>query len=279
MERTGKMLITLKNGEQKWMTKREFNNYKKRLTSLKSLYDQYVDYGFINNALSIQEKVQIVVDMGVELMGIIGTTADKITITGYNSVKAQVNRNITKEDFVNIVKFVCTREDGEGVDDTKLTSKMLKEIDESVFKINFKRVFYNQFIEFNDFAVVEDPKDVIFPKIKYSTNNKKFKEIVKSCAKARKYLDQKLWPQYKEYAALAEYITDGDLTYERYKKLVDYKYYTGDEDKRFQSQDKRWEKLVENFLNVYRLCKKYGYNYFESVENEIYNNLVNDSIA
>ena len=141
---------------------------------------------------------------------------------------------------------------------------MLKEIDESVFNINFKRVFYNQFIEFNDFAIVETPENVIFPKIKYSTNNKKFKEIVQSCAKARKYLDEKLWPQYKEYAALAEYVSGGDLSYERYKKLVDYQYYTGDEDKRFQGQDKRWEKMAENFLMVYRLCKKYGYVKFAS---------------
>lgn len=276
MEKTGKILITLKSGEQKWMTKREYNNYKKRLSSLKDLYDQYVEYGFINNALSIKEKVQTIVNMGVELMGVIGTTADKITITGYNSVKSQVNKNISKEDFIDIVKFVCSHEDSEGIDDTKLTSKMLKEIDDSVFKINFKRVFYNQFIEFNDFAVVEDPKNVIFPKIKYSTNNKRFKEIVKSCAKARKYLDNKLWPQYKEYAALAEYVTNGDLSYDKYKKLVDYQYYTGDEDKRFRGQDKRWEKLIENFLNSYRLCKKYGYTYFDEIENEIYNNALNN---
>ena len=102
---------------------------------------------------------------------------------------------------------------------------------------------------------------------------KKFKEIVQSCAKARKYLDEKLWPQYKEYAALAEYVSGGDLSYERYKKLVDYQYYTGDEDKRFQGQDKRWEKMAENFLMVYRLCKKYGYGYFDDIENEIYNNM------
>jgi len=273
MERKGKILVTLKSGTQKWMTKAEYDHYLKRLDSLKILYDQYVEYGFINDSLSMIDKVQSIVDMGVELMGVIGTTADKITITGFNSVKSQVNRNITKDDFVNIVKFVCAHQDNENIDDSKLTKKMLKEIDESVFNINFKRVFYNQFIEFNDFAIVETPENVIFPKIKYSTNNKKFKEIVQSCAKARKYLDEKLWPQYKEYAALAEYVSGGDLSYERYKKLVDYKYYTGDEDKRFQGQDKRWEKMAENFLMVYRLCKKYGYGYFDDIENEILNNL------
>lgn len=269
MDRQGKILVTLKNGEQQWMTKSEYEHYLKRLDSLKVLYDQYVEYGLINDSLSVVDKVQSIVNMGVELMGIIGGTADKISIIGYNSVKSQVNNNITKEDFINIVKFVCTHQDNENIDDSKLTKKMLKEIDESVFKINFKRVFYNQFIEFNDFAIVESPKNIIFPKIKYSNNNKKFKEIVQSCAKARKYLDQTLWPKYKEYAALAEYVTHGDLSYERYKKLVDYQYYTGDEDKRFQGQDKRWEKMVENFLKVYELCKTYRYNYFDEVENTV----------
>lgn len=270
----GKLLFELKNGEKKWMTKSEYNHYINRLSSLKSLYEDYVENEFIDSKLPVNEQIHQIVDLGIELMGIICSTADKITIVGYNSVKSQVNRNITKEDFVEIIKFVSHHMDNNSTDDTKLTQKMLKEIDKSVFKINFKRVFYNQFIEFNDFAVTETPENIVFPKIKYSTNNKKFKEIVNSCAKARQYLDQKLWPQYKEYAALAEYVSHGDLNYERYKKLVDYKYYTGNDDKRFQTQDKRWEKLVKNFLDAYRLCKKYDYNYFEDVENEIYNNLL-----
>jgi len=270
----GKLLFELKNGEKKWMTKSEYNHYINRLSSLKSLYEDYVENEFIDSNLSVNEQIHQIVDLGIELMGIICSTADKITIVGYNSVKSQVNKNITKEDFVEIIKFVSHHMDNNSTDDTKLTQKMLKEIDKSVFKINFKRVFYNQFIEFNDFAVTETPENIVFPKIKYSTNNKKFKEIVNSCAKARQYLDQKLWPQYKEYAALAEYVSHGDLNYERYKKLVDYKYYTGNDDKRFQTQDKRWEKLVKNFLDAYRLCKKYDYNYFEDVENEIYNNLL-----
>lgn len=270
----GKLLFELKNGEKKWMTKSEYNHYINRLSSLKSLYEDYVENEFIDSKLPINEQIHQIVDLGIELMGIICSTADKITIVGYNSIKSQVNKNITKEDFVEIIKFVSHHMDNNSTDDTKLTQKMLKEIDKSVFKINFKRVFYNQFIEFNDFAVTETPENIVFPKIKYSTNNKKFKEIVNSCAKARQYLDQKLWPQYKEYAALAEYVSHGDLNYERYKKLVDYKYYTGNDDKRFQTQDKRWEKLVKNFLDAYRLCKKYDYNYFEDVENEIYNNLL-----
>ena len=270
----GKLLFELKNGEKKWMTKSEYNHYINRLSSLKSLYEDYVENEFIDSNLPVNEQIHQIVDLGIELMGIICSTADKITIVGYNSVKSQVNKNITKEDFVEIIKFVSHHMDNNSTDDTKLTQKMLKEIDKSVFKINFKRVFYNQFIEFNDFAVTETPENIVFPKIKYSTNNKKFKEIVNSCAKARQYLDQKLWPQYKEYAALAEYVSHGDLNYERYKKLVDYKYYTGNDDKRFQTQDKRWEKLVKNFLDAYRLCKKYDYNYFEDVENEIYNNLL-----
>ena len=270
----GKLLFELKNGEKKWMTKSEYNHYINRLSSLKSLYEDYVENEFIDSKLPVNEQIHQIVDLGIELMDIICSTADKITIVGYNSVKSQVNKNITKEDFVEIIKFVSHHMDNNSADDTKLTQKMLKEIDKSVFKINFKRVFYNQFIEFNDFAVTETPENIVFPKIKYSTNNKKFKEIVNSCAKARQYLDQKLWPQYKEYAALAEYVSHGDLNYERYKKLVDYKYYTGSDDKRFQTQDKRWEKLVKNFLDAYRLCKKYDYNYFEDVENEIYNNLL-----
>ena len=270
--REGKMLFTLKNGEQKWMTKREYKNYIKHLESIKSIYNEYVEYGDIDPKLSQIEQVHQVVDLGVNLMSIIGNTADSITISGYNRIKNEVNEKISKADFVDIVKYVSTHldEDNNG-DDEKLTKKLLKDINATIYKINLKRIFYTKFNSEKDFIVPEDSCEVIFPKLK-EMNNKRFKEIVKSCAKARKYLDQTLWPQYQDYASLVEYITKGEISYKEYKKLVDYKYYTGDEDKRFQNQDKRWEKLVENFLYAYKLCKKYGYNdYFREVEDTIYN--------
>ena len=263
--REGKMLFTLKNGEQKWMTKREYKNYIKHLESIKSIYNEYVEYGDIDPKLSQIEQVHQVVDLGVNLMSIIGNTADSITISGYNRIKNEVNEKISKADFVDIVKYVSTHldEDNNG-DDEKLTKKLLKDINATIYKINLKRIFYTKFNSEKDFIVPEDSCEVIFPKLK-EMNNKRFKEIVKSCAKARKYLDQTLWPQYQDYASLVEYITKGEISYKEYKKLVDYKYYTGDE-------DKRWEKLVENFLYAYKLCKKYGYNdYFREVEDTIYN--------
>lgn len=271
MGKESKLLFTLKNGEQKWMTKREYNQYIKRLDSLKPHYEEFVEMGFINDDMSTNEKVHILVDLGVELMGTIGVTADKITISGYNSVKNQVNQFISKEDFVEFVKFVSIHENTDNVDDAKLTEKLLKEIDKAVYNVNFRNSIYNQYIEFNDFVVPKSPKNVIFPKIEFE-KNKKFKEIVNSCAKARKYLDNILWPQYKQYADIAEYVTKGYLTYENYKQLVDYKYYTGDEDPRFQGQNKRWEKLLENFMKSYKLCKKFGYDYFDEVENYILEN-------
>ena len=249
------------------MTKREFNAYNKRLEALKSLYGKYVSDGHISNNDSKQVIVRQMIDNGVHLMCTIGEIADEITITGYDKVVNEVNNMISKKDFVDIVRFVAyhDKEKNKNYDDTKLTARLLKEIDESVFKINFKRTFYNQYINMDDYSMVDTPKNVDFPKLKYCKNNKKLKEIVNSCAKARRYLDDTLWPMYKEYAS------DGDLTYDRYKKLVDYSYYTDDSDPRFQGQEKRWQKLVETFLYNYRLCKKYGFNdYFQEVEEEVF---------
>ena len=272
-----KMLFTLKNGEQKWMTKREYRNYKKRLEALKSVYDQYVEVGFIDPNLDIIDQVHQVVDLGVELMGLIGYTADKISISGIHRVQNEVNKKISKEDFTQMVKHVAAHldQDVQQKDNDKFTAKLLKDIDEAIYKINLKRTFFTNFNDLNEIMVPKESKEIIFPRLS-EEKNKRFNEIVKSCAKARNYLDTKLWPQYKEYASLAEYITQGDLTYERYKKLVDYKYYTGDEDPRFQNQDKRWEKMVSNFLYVYRLCKKYDYDYFHQVEEEVLGEMEED---
>lgn len=263
-----KILFTLKNGEKKWMTKREYNQYIKRLSSLKSRYDEYLELFPAFDTMSVNEKVHDLVNMGVDLMYTIGKVADEITIIGYDDIKNQVNHHISKADFIHFVKFIASNENNDNIDDTKLTTKLLKEIDNVVFKINFKNSIYDQYIQFNDFVVPNNPKNVIFPKIEFK-KNKKFKEIVNSCAKARRYLDKVLWPEYKKYADLAFYVTQGKLNYEDYKQLVDYQYYTGDDDPRFQGQNKRWEKLIENFMKSYKLCKEFGYNYFDEVENYI----------
>ena len=276
MGKESKCLYTLKNGEKKWMTKREYNQYIKRIKSLKPHYDSFVELGILDDTMSINDKVHTLVNCGVNLMYTIGETADKITISGYNSVKNQVNQYISKEDFVAFVKFVATHENSDNIDDTKLTEKLLKEINQVVYNINLKNIMYNQFIEFKDFVVPQNPKNVIFPKIEFE-KNKKFKEIVNSCAKARKYLDEILWPEYKSYADVAEYVTQGELTYEQYKKLVDYQYYTDDPDPRFQNQDKRWQKLLENFMKSYKLCEKYGYDYFNDIDNYIINKYNNSN--
>lgn len=278
MVKESKMLVTLKSGAQKWMTKHELKQHNKRLDSLKELYIKYINEGIISPDSDKMTVVRQMIDEGVKLMYAIGHIADLITVTGYNRVKNEVNHMIPKKDFVEIVKFVAyhDKEKIKNFDDSKLTKKLFKEIDESLFKINFKRTFYSQYINFDEFSTSESPKNVIFPKLDYIKNNSRFKEIVNSCAKSRIYLDEQLWPQYKEYADIAEFASDGDLTYDRYKKLVDYNYYTGDEDPRFQGQDKRWEKLLDTFLYNYKLCKTYGYEFFGPVEAEVlkhYNNI------
>ena len=282
MATTSKMLITLKSGKTKWMTKREYNSYIQRLASLKTVYDQYVEYGYIDPNEDKQKQVQALVELGSNLMCQICNMADSITISGFNRIKNEISDKINKEDFINIVKYVAARLDKEQntiKDDEKFTAKLLKDIDASIYKINFKRIFYTNYIDFKEFNLPEESNQVVFPKLKELKNNKQFKEIVKSCAKARKYIDSKLWPAFYEYGSVAEYITDGELDYPQYKQLVDYLHYADIEDKRFQSQKKRYKLLIKNFLKGYSLCKKYGYDYFDEVESAIvdqnYDNYLN----
>ena len=42
MAKESKMLVTLKSGAQKWMTKHELKQHNKRLDSLKELYIKYI---------------------------------------------------------------------------------------------------------------------------------------------------------------------------------------------------------------------------------------------
>ena len=272
----GKLLFTLKSGEKKWMTKREYNAYIKRLKSLETLYNDYVDCKIIEDNMATVDQIQTLVSMGNNLMSSICESADSITVSGYNRVTNEVSNKITKPEFIEIVKYVSKHLDAESnvTEDEKLTEKLLKDIDEITYKINLKRIFYSNFNEFNDY-VIPDPCEsnkVIFPKLS-KINNKRFKEIVKSCAKARKYIDEHLWPAFQEYASVAEYVSNGDLNYDRYKQLVDYMHYENTEDPRYINKiDKRYKVLSDKFINSYTLCKKYGYDeYFEDVENMIIN--------
>lgn len=272
----GKILVTLKTGEQAWMTKREYRNYLKRLEALKSLYDQYEKYEIIDSNDTPTQQIKHLVELGSFLMSEICELADSITVAGYNRVKNEVSQKISKDDFVNIVKYVAGHlNTDKTIDDTKLTDKLLKNIDQTIYKINLKRIFYTNFVECNDFSVPEDNEKIVFPRLQ-AKNDKRFKEIVKSCAKARKYIDEKLWPAMYEYGKVAEYISKGDLNYPRYKQLVDYVHYADNEDDRFQNQKKRYVIMAKNFMNAYTLSKRYGYNFFDNVELEIYNTVYDD---
>lgn len=277
--REGKMLVTLRSGEQKWMTKREYLNYLKRLEALKSVYDEFVKYDIIDFSAGIEEQVHELVNKGCELMFDICNLADSITISGYNRIKNEISSKITKAQFIEIVRYVSNHLDSDKtIDDAKFTAKLLKEVDEAIYKINLNRIFYINFAEFNDFAIPDDSQKVAFPKLDTKIN-KRFKEIVKSCAKVRHELDKKLWPAMREYAAVAEYITKGHLDYIRFKQLVDYQYYADNDDKRFQNLNKRFKIMAKKFMDVYKLCKTYGYdNYFEDVEALIYKYTVDEEI-
>ena len=267
----GKVQVTLRSGERKWMTRREYRAYLKRLEALKSIYQQYVKYNIVDTNLPDVDQIRSIVEMGNDLMNSICEIADSITVAGYNRVKNEVSQKITKGEFTDIVRYVSRHLDKDkSIDDEKFTARLLKDIDATIYKINLKRSFYTNFNEFKDFVVPEDSTNVIFPKLD-AKNNKRFKEIVKSCAKARNYLDTQLWPTFHEYSDVAEYISKGDLNYDKYKQLVDYMHYENNDDKRFQNQKKRYKLLIENFVKSYLLCKKYGYEYFTDVEALIYN--------
>ena len=126
------------------------------------------------------------------------------------------------------------------------TAKLLKDIDQTIYKINLKRIFYTNFNECNEFVIPEESKNVVFPKLNAAAN-KRFKEIVKSCAKARKHINEQLWPAFHEYAMVAEFISHGDLNYAKYKQLVDYMHYAGCDDKRFQNYKKHVKRFKDNF--------------------------------
>ena len=75
----------------------------------------------------------------------------------------------------------------------------------------------------------------------------------------------------REYAVVAEYITNGYIDYNRFKQLVDYQHYADCKEKRFQNLNKRFKIMADKFMEVYKLCKKYGYDhYFADVEDLIY---------
>ena len=268
----GKSLFTLNDGTKKLMTKQEFRNYLKRLEALKTKYDSFLETGFISDDMTEVEKIHILVDLGDSLMCEICENADLITVTGVNRVQNEVSQKIDKDVFIEFVKFYaknCSK-DKEDIQETKIFEKILKDIEQSVYKINLKRLFYMTFISEDEIVVPVDVKHTEFPRLT-PEKNKKFKEILNSCAKTRNYIDKELWPQYEEYAEIAEYVTKGEISREKYKQLVDYQHYSSNDEKRFNTFDKKWQKLHDLFIERYMLCKKYGYDYFDDIETKILN--------
>ena len=88
--------------------------------------------------------------------------------------------------------------------------------------------------------------------------DEEFEKIMEDSAKKREYINKVLYGQYKTYAKAAEYITKLELTYGKFKQLVDWEYYKEGGYPSPTTPAKLWS-IFNRFNESIRLVNKYGF--------------------
>ena len=94
-----------------------------------------------------------------------------------------------------------------------------------------------------------------------------FEKLLEKSASTRIYINESLYPQLKDLASAAEYITNGEITYKEFKQLNDFEYYKNGGYPSPNSPSRSWS-IYDRFAQAHRMMKKYGFDQADELARE-----------
>ena len=225
--------------ERKQMTEEQ-----KREKKRQKLYSYYAkaesELGLSGKDINIQ--VQNLVTACLDIQAEICKSSDSIRID--DLTKIQDITNIDKKTYMDFVK-ICA----------------LKNNDIA----NLRHSFLESYMSGNELKITDGSNYEYKPFADY--RSEEFEKIMEDSAKKREYINKTLYGQYKTYAKAAEYITKLELTYGKFKQLVDWEYYKDGGYPTPTTPGKLWS-VFNRFNESLRLIDKYGFTQHEALKKE-----------
>lgn len=201
---------------------------------------------WIDPKSSIEDQVRSMVLLANEIQSEICNCADSIKIDNYKDIKELIG--INKDSWKKVVSF-----------NSKKDSVRQRTLDKHIRKTeeNIKSEMYTQFhldaLNANNSLPLVPDKNVDCEV--NAIMDDCYIEILNESTNTRTYIDNILYKKYRQLANAAEYITHGDVTYDRFKLMVDLEHYLGGYPN--PGSAAKIDKAICRFLEAYYLLTKY----------------------
>ena len=209
----------------------------------------------------INIQVQNLVTACLDIQAEICKSSDSIKIDDLNKIKDITNIDKkTYMDFVNI----CALKNNDKLKE-KAIQKFESDFENRLVIANLRHSFLESYMSGNELKITDGDNYEYKPFADYKSEE--FEKIMEDSAKKREYINKTLYGQYRTYAKAAEYITKLELTYGKFKQLVDWEYYKDGGYPSPTTPAKLWS-IFNRFNESIRLLDKYGFNQQDGLSKE-----------
>lgn len=198
-----------------------------------------------------EDQVRAMVLLANEIQTEICNCADSIKIDKYEQVKELIN--VSKGSWQNVVHLNAKKDKMR----QKSREKQIERTKENIKSEIYKQIHLNVLNHDLAISVPDGMPETQFDEIE----NSEYTDILNDSTETRKYINETLYPKYRELAMAAEYITNGDVTYDRFKMMVDYEHYLGGYPG--ENTPARIDSAICRFLEAYYVLNKYKSNLFD----------------
>jgi len=227
---------------------------RKNETKIKESYIEVVRRYNIDTTKSYKRQVREIVMIAERIQSQICNSADDIKITNFHKVVSQVDPNISSSTWKDCVSLNARKDSIK----QKTREKYIERTRNQIKAEMYKSMQLNKGMDVNPEIVI--PADNISCSAS-ETKNSIYEDLLNESTKTRTYINNVLYAEYNMLAEAAEYVSEGDVTKERFKTLVDYEHYLGGYPS--ERTPAKIDATILKFLELYYLTKKYDPEFFD----------------
>ena len=178
-------------------------------------------------------------------------------------LKVQDITDIDKKTYMDFVNITALKNNDKLKE--KAISRFENDFSNRLVIANLRHSFLESYMSGDDLKITDQDNYEYKPFEDYKSEE--FEKIMEDSAKKREYINKTLYSQYKKYAAAAEYITNLELTYSKFKNLVDWEYYKDGGYPTPTTPGRLWS-IFNKYNEAIRLMKTYGFSQQEELNRE-----------
>ena len=227
---------------------------RKNEAKLKESYIEVVRRYDIDTTKSYKRQVREMIMIAERIQSQICNHADDIKITNFHKVVTQVDPNLDASTWKDCVNLNARKDSIK----QKTREKYIERTRNQIKAEMYKSMQLGKGMDVHSEIFI--PTDNISCSAS-ETKNSIYEDLLNESTKTRTYINNVLYAEYNMLAEAAECISEGDVTKDRFKTLVDYEHYLGGYPS--EHTPAKIDSTILKFLELYYLTKKYDPEFFD----------------